>query len=88
MAGVRVVNVRQKVARSAAFPVAFTAYMKLARIVVLAFALLTDCSLAARSFPCSMTPTGLAEACGVGFDVPATLGAIEPKLEPTAVAVS
>jgi hypothetical protein len=29
----------------------------------------------------------VAEACGVGFDVPATLGAIEPKLEPTAVAV-
>ena len=33
----------------------------------------------------------VAEACGVGFDVPATLGAIEPiepKLEPTVVAVS
>ena len=33
----------------------------------------------------------VAEACGVGFEVPATLGAIEPierKLESTAVAVS
>jgi len=33
----------------------------------------------------------VAEACGVGFDVPANLGAIEPiepKLQPTATAVS
>ena len=30
----------------------------------------------------------VAETCGVGFDVPATLGAIEPKLEPHTVTAS